>query len=463
MQKVTNNTIAAISTPPGRGGIGVVRLSGPKALECSLPLFKKKKGKLTKKSIKSHKAYYGEVVDPKSGEAIDEAMFLFMRGPRSYTCEDMVEMSMHGSPVVLESVLALLLLRGSMLAAPGEFTKRAFLNKRLDLVQAEAVADLINSRSELESKFATRRVSGELSNYIEKMKQTIVAFLSELEAEIDFPEDVPEMDKARKLKLMSAIEQDILKLLESFNKSKMISNGIRIVIAGATNAGKSTLFNAILRRNRAITSELPGTTRDYLAEEFELGGLIMKIFDTAGINFATEDVIEMTGVTKTIEIIGDSDLILYLLDGSKSLSKIDKSNIERFQDKEKIIVINKIDKGNQINPKELGKMDFITVSALEGTNLERLENMIKNIFKTKIGDINESLAISNLRQELELKSAYDNFAKARESLVSNASPEFVSFDLKKGYEHLCFFKGDEELNLEDEVLDKIFSSFCIGK
>jgi len=460
----STDTIAAISTPPGRGGIGVIRLSGKDSLALAKEIFgKNKKGKGDDKFI-SHKACYGTVVNPKSGEAIDEAVLTFFKSPKSYTCEDMVELSMHGSPVVLEEALKLLLDRGARLAEPGEFTKRAYLNKRMDLVQAEAIAELINSKSLLETKFILRRIKGELSSFIDGVGKNILELLSELEAEVDFPEENLDFESSEeRKKKFENVEKNLKKLLASYENSRSISSGISASIVGVTNAGKSTLFNALLKRNRAIISDTPGTTRDYIFDEFNLKNLNIKLFDTAGLNFQAKDDIEKSGIEKTIDIIDKSDLLLIVLEKGKKLSNEEREIIESANGKEKIIVLNKADLPGESRAQKVGSNDVIEISALKGSNLELLETEIEKRFSQKLEGHTEAIMISSLRQKLRIEEALNLFSKARESLMAKASPEFIVFDLKAAYRSLLGFKGTENSDINDDILNNIFSNFCIGK
>lgn len=453
-----NKTIVAISTPPGRGGIGIVRLSGDRSFDLGVSVFRKSDGKALKpKDVVSHKAYYGSAVYPNSQEKIDEALAIFMKHPNSYTCEDMVEINLHGSPVILQKIVRIFLDLGASLAEPGEFTKRAFLNGRIDLVQAEAIAELVNSKSELEMKLAARRISGELSQRINGIKDKMLKLVSEIEASIDFPEDVSRSGKEI-AQGFDSIGKEIDELAKSYEKNSVVSHGVNVAIIGPTNVGKSTLFNAILKHGRAITSDEPGTTRDYLSEEIELSGINFRIFDTAGISSQTQDEIEKEGIRKAIEIIEKSDVLALVFDDADSISGIIESYEKYFNGKEVMYVLNKIDLGKKAKKSDL---DILEVSALKNINVEKLEKKIVDIYNDEIGD--DSIAISGLRQKSELESTIGNFKKAKQSFEENASPEFIAFDLKNAYTHLCSFTGDGGSNITEEVLGRIFANFCIGK
>ncbi len=460
------DAIAAIATPYGRGGIGVVRISGDNALTIALKIFsrKDKDKKITR--VDSHKAVYGQILDIEDGSTIDEAILTFMQKPKSFTGEDLTEISVHGSPVILDKILNLIISLGARLAGPGEFTKRAYLNSKIDLIQAEAIADLINSKTLLQSKMAIKRLSGELSCLSDELKNQYLDLIGNIEAQLDFPEEDIEFEaKDKSLKIIDNIGNNLRLLLSNYEKNEL-SSGINVAILGAVNAGKSTLFNTLLNKNRAITSETPGTTRDYISEGISIDGIRYVFFDTAGIDGNTKDQIEKRSIEKTHEIAKNSDLILYVVDSMKSLDQKEIKFINDFNDKEIILVNNKCDlcKSKTERNKVLNEeICAISVSALKGYNISSLEEMIRSIYKDKLGNLSEAKTISGVRQKLEIEKALESLIKAENGLQKNLSYEFISLDLKESLRCIMRFRGDMPETLNEDVLNRIFSTFCIGK
>lgn len=454
-------TITAISTPMGRSGMGIVRLSGYDVRRIIQSCFNFKvepKGD----QIRSHRAYYGEIRDS-GDEVVDEAVMTFMKEPATFTGEDMAEFTVHGSPVILTKVLEVFQKAGATLAKPGEFTKRAFLNKKIDLVQAEAIADLINSGSYLESRFARRRISGGLSDHLSRIKIDLLDVISNLEAEIDFPDDdLTFKDKDSIQAKINRIENALDKLLSGYEKNAVAREGLRITIAGDTNTGKSTLFNALLEKNRAITSSRPGTTRDYISEELEIAGNRVKLFDTAGISRAKIDDIEKEGVSRTLELVKDSDIVIFVMDATKEEINGCKW-IDGVEPAEIIPVINKIDllKDNDLSRKRDG--DAIQVSALRGDNVEEIITRIRQRIEGRFCEYGNTMAISGMRQKNEIESAKENIRRAADAFGARSFSEIVIIDLKEAYKCVMRLLGEDENSVTEEILANIFSNFCIGK
>lgn len=459
----TGDTIAAISTPVGEGGIGIVRISGKKALSIADKAFtSKKKSKLSKS--KTYTTHYGHII--KGKDTIDEVILTLMRAPKSYTKEDIVEINCHGGVVCLKKTLDLILDLGARLAEPGEFTKRAFINGRIDLTQAEAVLDIIRSKTDSAMNLALGQLEGELSKKINDIKETLLDALSEVEARIDFSEeDVELAPKTKILKDLKAVSHDIGKLLEDAWKGIILKEGIMCVICGKPNVGKSSLMNALLRRNRVIVTPIPGTTRDAIEEEINLGGVALRIVDTAGIGVA-KDIVEEHGIQKSRSYIKKADFILFMLDLSKSWSKTDKEIFDSTKGKDAIIIANKNDLPRKLDTRKLKKItsaeEILEISLLKKKNLEKLEKAIlRKIWHGKIQHP-EGAFVTNLRQKKELENAKESVKSAIKMIEKNKtfSPEIIASDLGEAVFFLGSILGD---TIEPDILERIFSKFCIGK
>lgn len=457
-------TIAAISTPLGEGGIGIVRLSGPKSLKIATKLFKAKR-KIELEKIETHRLMYGYIVNPESGEIVDEVLLSYMRAPRSYTTEDMVEINCHGGIVPLKKTLELVLASGARLAEPGEFTKRAFLNGRIDLAQAESVLDVIRARTEEGLQVAVGQLQGKLSTKIDNIQQKILALIAQIEAEIDFPEEDLEISDVEKIKRdVKEIKEEVVLILEGAERGKLYREGINTVIVGKPNVGKSSLLNALLREKRAIVTDVPGTTRDVIEEYINIKGIPLRIVDTAGLR-ETNELVEKLGVKKTKELLGKADLILLMLDAGTGITEEDL-NVAGLVDKEKtLVVINKIDIKRDIlsrkKVKEIfGEVPVMEISALKEEGIEELEG---KIYQTVMGGkvkSGEDIIISSVRHKNAVGRAKNSLEDAEEALERGLPLDLVTVDLRSAWEILGEITG---ITVGEEIIERIFRDFCVGK
>lgn len=457
----TEDTIAAIATPPGPGAIGVIKISGPEAETIAHRLFRPKK---PRKYFESHRLYYGHILDPENGEVIDEVLVALMRKPHSYTREDVLEIYAHSGYLVLTRILELVLKSGARLAEPGEFTRRAFLNGRIDLAQAEAVQELITARSESALKLALNQLSGKFSERINEVKERLLSLLAIVEAAVDFPEEDIEIiapaEMARTLR--EEILRPIEKLVASFREGRIYREGLAVVLAGRPNVGKSSLLNALLREERAIVTPIPGTTRDVLEETAQIGGLPVRLIDTAGLR-ETEDVVEALGVAKAKEKLETADLVIFLVDGKELPTEEDRRLYEQVIERPHLVAVNKID----IAPEEhLSKWERffpekpVFISAKEGTGLSELSRKVFEIVIGK-GPSEPPEIAPNLRQKAALERAAEAVKRALGLLEQAAPlPELLAIELREALSALSEITG--EVTTED-LLDRIFSTFCIGK
>ena len=444
--------IVAIATPYGESAIGIVRLSGKGVLDIVKKFFK------TKGEIKPRFAHFGRLYDEK-GEELDEGILIYYKAPHSYTGEDMVELNLHGNPRILQRAVELFLKAGARLAEPGEFTKRAFLNGKLDLTQAEAVAELISAKTELARKVALKQLHGELSKYIRPLRDTLLELLAYVEADIEFAEeDIPTLTKEQVLEMVDKVLKGIEELLKTAKTGKFIREGIKLAIVGRPNVGKSSLFNALLKEERAIVTDIEGTTRDYIEETLQLKGIPVRLIDTAGIR-ETQDIVEKIGVERSKKKIEEADLVLFVIDGSREITDEDLKIYETIKTKERIVVVNKVDLPLRANLEIFKGENIIKVSALTGEGLEELSEEILK----KVGvQLEESVNIYvSLRHETLLKKAKEVLERFKEEYrTKDISPEIAMLDLREASDYLGEILGD--ITTED-VLGKIFSTFCIGK
>ncbi|HHW49137.1 MAG TPA: tRNA uridine-5-carboxymethylaminomethyl(34) synthesis GTPase MnmE, partial [Clostridiaceae bacterium] len=392
-----NDTIAAISTPLGTGGIGIIRISGDDAFKIAEKIFK---GKKDFGSIKSHTINYGKIVDPESGETVDEALLTKMEKPNTFTREDVVEINCHGGIVVLRRILALVLKEGARLAEPGEFTKRAFLNGRIDLSQAEAVIDLINSKTDESSKAAINQLEGKLSGKLKEIRNKLIELIAHIEVTVDYPEhDIEEITAEMVYKEVREIRGMLEKLLKSFERGRIIREGLKIVIVGKPNVGKSSLLNELAGKNKAIVTDIPGTTRDIIEEYINIKGIPVKIIDTAGIR-ETEDIVEKIGVDRAAEAIESADLVLMVLDAHEGIQHEDMAIIEKIKDKKHIIIVNKIDlvpdEWDISSLPQLQDKNVIEMSLKEGIGVEKLEDEIAELFLKGEVRANDEFLVTNV-------------------------------------------------------------------
>lgn len=452
---MSEKTIAAISTPQGTGGISIVRMSGDKSKEIIDQIFSPIHGGPIDKIKDNRKMRYGNILD--DGEIIDEVMVNFMAAPKTFTREDIVEINCHGSFISVKKILNLLLDKGATLAEPGEFTKRAFLNGRIDLSQAEAVLDIINSTNELSQAQGINQLNGLLRDEIGKIRKDLLEALSRLEYSINFTEDGEDLPPDEIISYMEEADKKIKKLLSTSNKGKIIKDGINTTIIGKPNVGKSSLLNALLKENRAIVTDIPGTTRDSISEYISLGSFTLKINDTAGIR-DTDDLVEKIGVDKSIELSKSSDLIIAIFDRSREFDSEDEKILELIKGKNAIVILNKTDLANKFYMEGLD-LPIIETSMKENIGIEELEEKIQDIFDTKV--INrESLIITNTRHERLLKSADEKLDNSLEDIKRGISLDAVEVDLRSSYKDLGLIIGE---SVSDEIMDKVFKEFCVGK
>lgn len=452
------DTIAAVSTPPGNGGIGIVRVSGDLAAFIGDSMFKP----VTSGGLASHRFYFGSILDPRSGDLVDEAMAVLMRAPRSYTREDVLEFHCHGGMLVVERVLTLVLCSGARLAEPGEFTRRAFLNGRIDLVQAEAVMDIIGSKTEAALALAQRQRAGFLSMKIAEARELLLHALALIEAFIDFPEeDLGETDTAAIGSNIVESRAIISRLLAGFDDGRILREGISVLIIGKPNAGKSSLLNRLLNENRAIVTHLPGTTRDIIEETVNLGGLAVRLLDTAGIRH-TDDIVEREGVNRALEKIPEADLVLFVLDASRPFDREDRLIMDALAGSRVMAVLNKCDLVRSPDlPPDLCGLRHVAISASSGEGVEDLKEAVRREFLHDSHlDSREFVAISRVRHRDALGSADAALERFEAGLSASLPLELLAVDLREALAGVGSVTGQVTT---DEVLDHVFSTFCIGK
>lgn len=454
------NTIAAIATATGNGGIGIIRISGPETFNIINKIFIPKN---KNNEIKGYSIKYGNIVDPKNNEIVDEVLVSYFVHPRSYTTEDICEINTHGGIIVERKILNICIENGARLAEPGEFTKRAFLNGRIDLSQAEAIIDLINAKSDMEAKESINQLKGNLSSNIEKIENKIMDIMVNIEVIIDYPEyDVEEITKEKAIEGLNDVKNDLKKLEQSFERGKILRDGVRTVILGKPNAGKSSLLNAILNENRAIVSNIEGTTRDTIEEFINVDGISLKLIDTAGIREA-KDEIEKQGIEKSLNLANNADLIIAIFDITKPLDGKDEEIIKLIKEREAIIVLNKIDcKPNKKVEERLKKLNIpiIRISAKNKTNINLLFNKINEIYCSgKI--VNESSSIiTNERHKNQIKIAKKSINDAIKSIENDMPIDISSICIKQSLEDLGEITGK---NVSENIVNEIFKKFCLGK
>ncbi len=456
------DTIAAIATPIGEGGVAIIRISGENALKIASKIFKPKND-YDINNMKTYTMKYGNVLDLESKEIIDEVILSYMKAPSSYTGENVVEINCHGGVVSTSSVLNQIIRAGARLAEPGEFTKRAFLNGRIDLSQAEAVMDIITAKTELSMKSAMLQSSGALSKSITELRKYLLNVLASIEYAVDFTEDDEDIIDDNLLnEIKDGINKTIIKakkLLSNADEGKIIRDGLNVVIVGKPNVGKSSLLNALLREKRAIVTDVPGTTRDVIEEYINLEGIPIRITDTAGIRH-TEDIVEKIGVEKSKEKLEEADLIILMLDISRDINEDDQIIIDKIKDKKYIALLNKVDLDMKISQDILSQLNNkISISAKTGEGINCLKDEIKKLFFN--GEIDsESLIISNTRHKQALYKAVENCDLALNKINSNEYLDLISIYITAAMKALGEITGEE---LEEDLLNKIFSEFCVGK
>lgn len=453
-------TIAAISTAYGEGGIGIVRISGSKAKEILDRIFVC----ANKNPIVNRMLTYGQIVESDSGQIIDEVLVSYMKGPRTYTTEDIVEINCHGSIVSLRKTLELVLKNGAILAEPGEFTKRAFLNGRLDLVQAEAVIDLIKAKSDKGFEIAINQLEGAFSKRVFEIRKELMELLIKLAVNIDYPdEDIEELTYKETLESLLLINDMIEKLMSTAETARLIREGLAVAIIGKPNVGKSSLMNALLRESRAIVTEIPGTTRDTIEEYLSIKGIAIKLTDTAGIR-ETDDKIEKIGIEKSKESFNKADLIIFVLDGSNQLSKEDKEIIEIIKERRSLVLINKGDLPQKLDVSQIEQMlpkaKVISTIATEGAGIDFVENEIEELVYGGKVKQTDSMLVSNVRQKDLLEKAGIALKDAILQTEAFAALDFLEIDVKTAWEILGEIIGE---TVSENIIDEVFARFCLGK
>ena len=455
-------TIAAISTPFGESGIGIVRVSGSSAESIARKLFKPKKGQ---SRFISHHFHYGEIVDNHSGKAVDEVLIVLMKSPKTYTREDIVEIHCHGGYFILQKILELVLREGARMGQPGEFTRRAFLNGRIDLTQAEAVIDLIKSRTEASLEIANQQLRGWLYKGLAELKARLVEHLALIEAHIDFPEEEIEPIAFGDLKKdLRSMVQQLEGWISSYEEGKIFREGISCAIAGKTNVGKSSLLNVLLKEERAIVTPIPGTTRDVIEEVLNIHGIPVRLIDTAGLR-KPADFIEREGVRRAKERVADSDFVLLMLDGSRELDADDAEIFGETEGKKRVVILNKNDLPQRISSEEVRKRfedePVISISAFNNEGIDDLKKTIYNsLLHRDVRATPEHLVVANIRHKAALTDLKDALSNALEGLDEGTSLEFIAFEIRSALGTLGELVGE---TTTEEVLNRIFEHFCIGK
>ena len=462
---ILSDTISAIATPNGEGGIGIIRLSGPLAIPISTVLFHPSR---QISDIKSYTIHHGQVIDPESNQVVDEVLLNVFRSPKSYTTEDMVEFNCHGGSIILRRVLELTLKHGARIADPGEFTKRAFLNGRIDLAQAEAVIDLIQAKSDIARQMAVDQLGGKLSQTIESINDQIIGLLAETEAMVDFPdEDLDFMDFSKILQSSKEIRLALDELIATANDGRIIREGINCAILGKPNVGKSSLLNALLETDRAIVTEIPGTTRDTIEESVSISGIPLNLIDTAGIR-ETDNLIEQHGVERSKSFLAEADLLLVMISAADPMDNVDIDLLHSTVDRKAVIILNKIDLPMRTLPvqvkEQVQNKQIIETSVLHSKGVENLKSAILTevLVSHDVGDPRTSVStiVTNVRHYDALRRAKADLSCAIDSLCQRQSPEFVALDLRGCLDQLGEIVGK---TTNEDILGRIFSQFCVGK
>ena len=459
-----HDTIAAIATARGEAGIGIVRVSGTLALTIAAEVFRSPRG-VAPTEVSTHTLTYGHVVDATESDAvIDEVLLGVMHAPKTYTGEDIVEFNCHGGTIPLTAVLDVVVKNGARIAEPGEFTKRAFLNGRLDLAQAEAVAELIASKTDLSRKIAVEALAGKLSETVNALNDRLAALLAEIEASIDFPEeDLDFMKVETQLKTARAVQNDLTALLETATEGRLITEGVSVAILGKPNVGKSSLLNALVGTTRAIVTDIPGTTRDTIEEMMNIGGIPLKLIDTAGIRH-TDDIVEQQGVERSKAVQDRAELCLMMFDASQPLNDADLELLETAQSSRAILILNKMDLPVVTSPTALlahcPKKRVVETVIPEGKGLDKLKAVVSEELLGGELVIGESPIVTNARHQEALRHANEGLNYAIESLENGMPPDLIAVDLRIGLDGLGDIVGK---TTTEDILDRIFSQFCVGK
>lgn len=457
------STIAAISTAPAIGGIGIIRISGDKCFEVLNKIFIPKHQENIE-NIKGYTMKYGKIIDPKTKRNVDEVIVSYFKNPKSYTAEDMCEINSHGGIVVVRKILELCLENGAILAEPGEFTKRAFINGRIDLAQAEAIIDIINAKTAREAQESANQLEGFLSHRINEIKEKIMNLMVDIEANIDYPEyDIEEVSNNKAIKTLSDVEHDLICLSNSFENGKILKNGIKIAIIGSPNAGKSSLLNSIVKEDRAIVTDIAGTTRDIIEEQVIIGGIPFKIIDTAGIRNA-KDEIEKIGIERSKKAANDADVILAVFDSSVPLNSEDREILKLIKTKKAIIILNKSDLKAEVTEKNSGFKDLncpiLKMSIKSGEKIESLYSELIKMFNLNQITMDNELLITNIRHQELIKKAIESTRMALNDFKTDMPIDIISINIKQILERLGEITGD---NVSDDIIKSIFAKFCLGK
>lgn len=455
------DTIAAVATAVGEGSVSIIRVSGEEALKIAKKIFRGVRGKSID-DIKPYTMRYGSIIDSETNEKIDEVILSYMKGPKSFTAEDTIEINCHGGVIATKRVLDTVIKSGARLAEAGEFTKRAFLNGRIDLSQAEAVMDIINSKTEVSMKSALVQSEGKLSKEINELRNKLLEIIAHIEATVDYPEDDLEEVTSEKTELdVKLVINEVNKLIESAEAGKIIRDGLSTVIVGKPNVGKSSLLNVLTRGNRAIVTDIPGTTRDIIEEYISLDGIPIRIIDTAGIR-ETEDVVEKIGVERSKEKIEEADLVILMLDASREIAEEDIEIIKYIKNKKYIVLLNKQDLPNAINQNDLQELNqeyIIPISTKDELGIDEIKNAIKELFFK--GKINSSeVMVTNIRHKEALYRAKECLESTLGALKDTMAIDLASIDIRNAWSALGQINGE---TVEEDLIDKIFSEFCLGK
>lgn len=457
------STIAAISTAPAIGGIGIVRMSGKDCFEVLEKIFKPKNPE-TIENIAGYRIKYGTIVNPETNRVVDEVLVSYFKCPKSYTAENMCEVNSHGGIVVLREILELCLKNGAELAKPGEFTERAFLNGRIDLTQAEAIIDIINAKSTREAQESANQLEGYLSRKINEIREKIMDIMVNIEANIDYPEyDVEEVSNKDAENKLKEIENELIKLSKTFENGKILKEGVKIAIIGSPNAGKSSLLNSMLKEERAIVTDIAGTTRDIIEEQISIEGIPFKVIDTAGIRDA-KDKIEQIGIEKSKKAANEADVILAVFDSSVPLNDEDREILNLLKHKKSIIVLNKTDLKQVVN-KECTEIhdvntEVINISLKNNEGLEKIYESLVKMFNLNQINLDNELTITNIRHQELINKAIESTRMALNDLNNSMPIDIISINIKEILEYLGEITGD---NVSEDIIKSIFAKFCLGK
>lgn len=458
------NTIAAIATATGAGGIGIIRMSGKECFQILNKIFVPKNKNVKIEEVPGYSIRYGYIINPDTQENIDEVLVSFFKAPRSYTSENMCEINSHGGMIVEQKILEQCLLHGAELAQPGEFTKRAFLNGRIDLSQAESVIDIINAKTDKEAKASVSQLQGSLSKEIGEIRKDLLDMMADIEASIDYPEyDIEETSSEKAMTILNKVKEKLVRLENSFQDGKILRDGVKTVIVGKPNAGKSSLLNIMLDEERAIVSDYAGTTRDTIEEFIKIQGIPLKIIDTAGIR-ETEDKIEAIGVKKAINLIEEADLVIAIFDISKKLEEEDFKILELIKNRRTIILLNKCDisKKNDETINYISKSNKTVIEASMRTKsgIDELYSSISKMFQMSEIEIGKDTIITNIRHKNQIHKAVESIERARVIVLQQMPIDIIAVEIKQALEDLGDITGD---NVSEDIINEIFSKFCLGK